>query len=136
MILTNLKILLKLLLNTFLSLFPSLAQFSFSCWLSLPFSWPKAKQAQAGSSAGSDTTRRTSGGFFYPKNRSVFHLFQCYASFAYILKGIKSFHIPFLAIVFKIHVWLRAGYMPACRFLKRSISEHTLQGTAFSKNDF
>jgi len=65
-----------------------------------------------------------------------FHLFQGYASFAYILKGIKKFHIPFLAIVFKIQIWLQAGYRPACRFLKRSISAHMVQASAFSKNDF
>jgi len=52
------------------------------------------------------------------------------------LKGIKFFRSPFLAIVFKIQFWLRAGYEPACRFLKRSISEHMVRGQAFSKNDF
>jgi len=41
------KILLKLLLSTFPSSFPLLAQFSSSCWHSLPFSWPKVKAALA-----------------------------------------------------------------------------------------
>jgi len=59
-----------------------------------------------------------------------------YASFAYILKGINFFHSPFIAIVFKIQVRLRAGYKPACRFLKKSISAQMVHGQAFSKNDF
>lgn len=51
-------------------------------------------------------------------------------------RDLKFFHSPFLAIVFKIQLWLRVGYKPACRFLKRSISEHRVQESVFSKNDF
>jgi len=83
-----------------------------------------------------ETTRRNCRRVFFLKNQGAIHPPKGYASFAYILVGIKKFHSPFLAIVFKIQVWLRAGYMPACRFLKRSISKHMVQGTAFSKNDF
>jgi hypothetical protein len=86
--------------------------------------------------AGAHTTRRICWRVFFPKNPSVSLSFLGYASFAYILRGIKKFHIPFLAIVFKIRVWLRAGYKPVCRFLKRSLSKHVVQRTAFSKNDF
>jgi hypothetical protein len=73
---------------------------------------------------------------FFSRKIEAFDPLQGYASFAYILKGIKFFRSPFLAIVFKIQFWLRAGYEPACRFLKRSISEHMVRGQAFSKNDF
>jgi len=75
-------------------------------------------------------------GFFFQKNRTAFHPPQGYAGFAYFLKGFKFFHNPFLAIVFKIRFWLRAGYKPTCRFLKMSISARMVQGSAFSKNDF
>jgi hypothetical protein len=98
--------------------------------------WQVAAMLAAHLVGATQTTRRICRRVFFPKNPSVSYSFLGYASFAYILRGIKKFHIPFLAIVFKIQVWLRAGYKPACRFLKRSIFMHMVQETAFSKNDF